>query len=194
MDELINKLYLEIETHIKTLEKIQQTENDMPLLNSLSKGRILTIKEFFICKLARQLYDCVDCPEPRWNTDRQTAENFVNERCDANLIERMAKRDVTLRAYESLIAEEEGKKTIQKNLPAVCAQILHASREGNKKYLEILLLLKNLPEKQLAEILKEAAKSSVKIDCYLGRLVWENGYQRIKSYLPRPPYGNIRFL
>jgi hypothetical protein len=59
------------------------------MLQEEFKGKI---KRFTTKKLARILYECVECPEPRDGTDWLTAEKFVNQFLDNYCLEACVKK------------------------------------------------------------------------------------------------------
>lgn len=160
------------------------TPERLKKFDPLFQQRIGTIKQFATRKLAEQLGG-VECQEPRQETDWFTAENFLNGRLTGDQWIYLVKRDLILRAYDCL-----REKRI---LPGISQAVIHCFAEGSSDFMSITETLFALPEEHLSELLTEASKSDDNMDSYLGRTIWNWGYQQIKSVLPRPPYGKINF-
>lgn len=196
--DFIDKALARQQLFLEKIKETQRVEDALPWLDQLAKTRQPVIREFDICKLAGQLYDCVDCSEPRWEIDRWTAEQFINANFHDALLNRQAKRDLLLRAYE-LFAEEE-KSAGRAELSPISPRVINCTCEGGiDEYHNIILTLSLIPKLRdelhsvrLHSLLQKAAVSSDGMDRYLGRMVWDQGYQRIKHQLPRPPYGWVR--
>lgn len=156
-------------------------ENELKMLVSI---RYEIVRDYAIRKLAQILYECVECQEPRQDIDWFTAESFVDNNLNYSMLE-LIQRDLILRAYDLL------RRDYQDNLSLISRNIINCFWEGTEDYNQIIRHLMELSKEQRFELLKEASNSNDNIDLFLGRMIWERGYQVIKSLLSRPPYGRI---
>lgn len=170
------------------LEALLETEGLLAEFHDLTAFiplRRNVVREYAIRKLAQTLSECVECTEPRQDTDWLLAESFINN--DFGSISELIQRDLVLRAYDIL------RRDSREERPPISRNIINCFWEGAKDYNQILRCLMELPKGQLCTLLQEASNSTDGMDLYLGRMIWERGYRRIMNQLPKPPYGRITY-
>lgn len=140
------------------------------------------IKKYAVKKLAQILFDCVSwtSDSPRSEFDWMTAEKFL-DKWPKERWATLVKKDYCLRAYDSL------------GMGEIPQSIVCCFDEGFEEYDKILTILAKLKATGYNFRIKLSVVNNDKMDLYIGRLVWEWGYQRIKDCLPFPPYGKILF-
>jgi hypothetical protein len=127
----------------------------------------------------------MSCSEPRDKTDWFTAENFLNSRFAEGQWLSLVKQDLILRAYDILRKKYE-------SLPEISGAIIRHFVEGTTDLVSIMEILLDLSDQHLSELMTEASGSETGMDLYLGRLIYEWGFQKLARDLPCPPYGRRR--
>lgn len=192
-DSILNQLgeyviYLEFfEKKLKELHEKQDTfsEKYAGLINPVKKP----VRDFSVDRLARILYEHVDTKiNPRADLDWQTAVNHIDNRLGDGWISGLARDYVVCNSYEHLRDISSGK------LPDMIAPIITDSDESYRAMLGILNGLLVLPEDMLTEIVTKGSQDldGKKMYDFLGRKIWNRGYQEIKRHLPKE-YTSINF-
>jgi len=178
LDESLVRLERQIAHRNELLRKFQER------FEMVLKGRIPVIKRFCVKKIAEDL-GYVECQEPRQQTDWFTAEIFVNKKFYDDALLYLASKDAILRSFE-LLKEKLPKEFQRLNCPLItrCCQ-----NENTPEFIQIMEILFDSPD--IDTIVNDAVASDENIAMYLGRIVWNWGYQSMKAELPRPPYGKI---
>lgn len=156
-------------------------------LEKLTTKLTADVKKFAVSKLAQILYDCVETRvNPRDALDWTTSKTFIEKMGGDDWTKYLTKHYLFLRVYDLLREDNLDIEPIGRN-------VLCNFSEKIDDYRRIASCLKAVPLERQAALLEQAAMPDrEKMNLFLGRLVWDEAYQRIKSHLPEE-YERIRF-
>jgi len=166
----------EIEKMRRIGERISEERERIMLalgVDAFVSGRLELTRRFSINRLAQILFECVKCEDnPRADTDWLTAEKFIENNFSPGMKKELVRRDLILRAYNCLRQE-------QNDISPIGEDIINCFDEGWKKYFDIVRRLLELSDEKRKELFARAAASDENMYDYIGRLIWEWGYQSI---------------
>ncbi|TRZ78058.1 hypothetical protein D4R87_01550, partial [bacterium] len=158
------------------------------------------IKLFGKYRLGQILNENVKCtvkhiqenPDFRKEMDNSTAEIFLQKTLTKEMWYSMAEQDLLLRSYDIL---RSLKLKVSSRLPEIDNRIIcHSDGDWGSlnRIAKILMIIEDEIPDIMHQILQEAISSDSKRYDYIGRLVWDWGYQAIQPSL-FIPYGEIMF-
>src|SRR4030042_3421915 len=172
MDDLIARLE-KIRGECKVIAKERKQKIASLGADQFIGHRREIIKKFAINRLAQILFECVECDEKtRDLIDWFTAEDFIKRTFTESMWDELIIRDIVLRSYDF-------QRKAEPSLHEIGFNIIANTWEGIAEYFRIVNYFVKLPFILRFQFFQKAALSEDRMYDYIGRIVWDWGYQEI---------------
>lgn len=152
------------------------------------------VRRFFVEELAQRLYDCVDNPNsPRDKIDWSCADSHVDVCLDTPTTLELTRKFLVLTAYSELRKRREGLPYV--NFHHITTSSLPFHRKDVGLAADAVSTLSDDEFDSLLSSLSHAQKQDY-MKLFLGRDVWEIGYQSIRhrtEFLKDVGYSKVKF-